>query len=232
MKNSTSTLKNEIDQIPFDKKSNISLFCIFQNSDTKKKKMQYERANLQRAYNTTKNGISVYRAAKLFSVPESTLRDRTRGLVNLNTVIGFDNIFSDDEERQLVEHVSYMANIGYGYNKMGIQHMAREYADSLGKSVKSERSLSNCWFYGFLKRWSDLKVVKPQKLSLARAQSASKEKLDSYYKELSTILTKYNLHDKPEHIFNGDETSVTTEHSPPKIACNKETKPQAITSGR
>ena len=108
-----------------------------------------------------KNGISVYRAAKLFSVPESTLRDRTRGLVNLNTVIGFDNIFSDDEERQLVEHVSYMANIGYGYNKMGIQHMAREYPDSLGKSVKSERSLSNCWFYGFLKRWSDLKVVKP-----------------------------------------------------------------------
>ena len=125
MKNSTSTLKNEIDQIPFDKKSNISLFCFLQNSDTKKKKMQYERAILQRAYNTTKNVISVYRAAKLFSVPECTLRDRTRGLVNLNTVIGFDNIFSDHEEKQLVEHISYMANIGYGYNKMGIQHMAR-----------------------------------------------------------------------------------------------------------
>ena len=104
---------------------NISLFCIFQNSDTKKNKMRYERANLQWAYNATTNGISVYRAARLFSVPESTLRDRTRGLVNLNTVIGFDNIFSDDEERQLVEHIRYMANIGYGYNKMGIQPMAR-----------------------------------------------------------------------------------------------------------
>ena len=137
-----------------------------------------------------------------------------------------------NSEKQLVEYISYMANIGYRCNKMGIQHMAREYADSLEKSVKSERSLSNCWFYGFLKRWSDLKVVKPQKLSIARAQSASKEKLDSYYKEISTILTKYNLHDKPEHIFNVDETSVTTEHSPPKIVCNKETKLQAITSGR
>jgi uracil phosphoribosyltransferase len=73
---------------------------------------------------------------------------------------------------------------------------------------------------------------KPQKLSIARAQSASKEKLDNYYKELSTILTKYNLHDKPEHFFNVDETSVTTEHSPPKIVCNKKTKPQVITSGR
>jgi hypothetical protein len=66
----------------------------------------------------------------------------------------------------------------------------------------------------------------------SKAQSASKEKLESYYKELSTILTKYNLHDKPEHIFNVDETSVTTEHSPSKMVCNKETKPQAITSGR
>jgi hypothetical protein len=81
-------------------------------------------------------------------------------------------------------------------------------------------------------RQKQKKVVKPQKLSIARAQSASKEKLESYYKKLSTGLTKYNLHDKPEHIFNVDETSVTTEHSPPKIVCNKETKPQAITSGR
>jgi hypothetical protein len=70
------------------------------------------------------------------------------------------------------------------------------------------------------------------KLAIARAQSASKKKLDSYYKNLSTILAKYNLHAKPEHIFNVDETGVTTEHSPPKIVCNKETKPQAITSGR
>ena len=164
--------------------------------------MQYERANLQRAYDAAKkNGISVYRAARLFSVPESIHRDTTRVLVNLNTVIGFDNIFSDDGEKQLVEHISCMANIEYGYNKMGIQHMTREYADSLGKSLKSERSLSKCWLYGFLKRWSDLKVVKPQKLSIARTQSASKEKIYSYFKELSTILSKYNLHDKPEHIF-------------------------------
>jgi hypothetical protein len=60
-----------------------------------------------------------------------------------NNIYNLINIFSDDEERQLEEHISYMANIGYGYNKMGMQQMAREYADSLGKSVKSERSLSN-----------------------------------------------------------------------------------------
>ncbi|KAJ8316179.1 hypothetical protein KUTeg_006193 [Tegillarca granosa] len=46
--------------------------------------MQYERANLQRAYNATLNGMSVYRAARMYLVPESTLRDRTRGKVEMD----------------------------------------------------------------------------------------------------------------------------------------------------
>ena len=68
MKNSTATLKNEIDQIPFEKKS-ISLFCIFQNSDTKKKKMQYKRANLQRAYDATKMAFQSIDQQDCFQCP-------------------------------------------------------------------------------------------------------------------------------------------------------------------
>ena len=53
----------------------------FQELKTKSKNAQYNRANIERAYNATKNGMSVYRAAKDYGVPESTLRDRTRGNV-------------------------------------------------------------------------------------------------------------------------------------------------------
>ena len=70
--------------------------------------MQYDRLNLQRAFEATQRGVSVYRASRDYSVPESTLRDRTRGLVDLDVKIGF-------EEEKLVGHVSYMAEIGYGY---------------------------------------------------------------------------------------------------------------------
>ena len=66
--------------------------------------------------------------------------------------------------------------------------MAKDYADSLAKHVKAKEALSNNWFYSFLKWWSNLKVVKPQKLSIARAKPASRETLDNYYKELSTGL--------------------------------------------
>ena len=97
-----------------------------------------------------------------------------------------------------MDHVKYIGSIGYSYNKSGIEYMARDYALSLNKPVKSSGHLSNAWFYDFLKRWPDLKIVKPQKLSLARAKSASKETLDNYFRELGTILTTNNLEDHPE----------------------------------
>ena len=81
--------------------------------------------------------MSVYRAAREFNVPESTLRDRTRGNVTLDTRVVVDTLFTVSEEKQLVDHVKYMGSIGHGYNKSGIQYMARDYALSLNKPVKS-----------------------------------------------------------------------------------------------
>lgn len=108
--------------------------------------MQYDRANIQRAYDATLGGMSVYKASILYGIPESTLRDRTRGLIPVDVSIGYKPIFTMEEEKNLAEHIKYMASIGYGYNRTGIKVLAREYAVSLGKVVKSETSLSNCWF--------------------------------------------------------------------------------------
>lgn len=125
-----------------------------------------------------------------------------------------------------------MAKIGFGYNKTSIQYMAKDYADSLGKFVKAQKYLSDNWFYGFTSRWPYLKTVKPQKLSIARAKSASRDSIDRYYKELDDVLSANHLKDKPFKIFNIDETGVNTEHTPPKIVCQKDTVPQNVTSAR
>lgn len=55
----------------------------------------------------------------------------------MEATIGFETIFSAADEKKLVEHVTYMANIGYGYNKISIQYLAKEFAESLGRNVKS-----------------------------------------------------------------------------------------------
>ena len=192
-----------------------------QSTKEKRPKVLYDRTNLRRAFDATRSGMSVYMAARQYNVPESTLRDRTRGNISVDATIGFDTIFNRSEERKLVDHITYMADIGYGYNKSSIQSIASDLTKSLNKNTKSTDHLSNCWFYGFLKRWPDLKIAKPQKLSVARAKSASRNILGNYYKELSTILTNNNLHDKPERIYNLDETDISQEHKPPKSSATR-----------
>ena len=179
-------------------------------------------------------GKSVYRAARDYQVPEMTLRDRVKGKVTVDAKAGKETLFTREEEKALVEHLVYMSKIGYDYTKTDIQYIGKDYAVVLGKKMKSEDSsqLSNNWFYSFLGRWEELKLVKPKKLSIARAKNASPQNISNYFKELSTVLTNNNLHNKPESIFNIDETGVTTAHSPPKVVCDKDTKPQSITPER
>ena len=207
-------------------------FIYFQAVPVKKRRLQYDRGNLALAYDAALKGMSVCSAAKRYQVPESTLRDRTRGNVTLDAKNGHGTLFTMEEEKMLVDHLSYMADIGYGYQKSKVQYMARDFAAVLGKDIKNQEYLSNCWFYGFIGRWPEMKVVKPQKLTISRAKSASSEVLGKYYQELGTILKSNNLMNKPERIWNIDETGVPTEHSPPKIVCNIGTNPQAVTSPR
>lgn len=192
----------------------------------------YDKDNLKRAFQATLSGMSVYRASRVYKVPESTLRDRTRHNVSLDCKPGPTRLFSDEEEKQLVEHIVYMANIGYGYTISDIQYMAADFARSLGKTVRAKEGLSQGWFYALLGRWDQLNVVSPQKLGLARARSASRETITSYFSELNNVLKDHDLLDAPERIFNVDESGLSTEHSPPKIVCAQDTTAQAVTSSR
>lgn len=69
-----------------------------------KRSKPYE-SNLLRVFEVTKTGISVYGASRIYSVPESTLCDRTWGNVPLEIYMGPERIFSHEEENiKLVEH--------------------------------------------------------------------------------------------------------------------------------
>ena len=156
---------------------------------SKKKRFRYNRNSVREAYEATKKGMSVYKAAKQFGVPESMLRDRTRGFVSLDGVPGGGTLFTKTEEEKLSGHIKHMAAIGHGYNKKNIQEVAKEYALFLGKDIKDTKHSSNCWFYGFLKRWPEMAVAKPKKTNNSDPIQ-TQEELDRYYKELGALLSK------------------------------------------
>ena len=134
-------------------------------------------------------------------------------------------------EQELVEHIHHLAKIGYGYTQLQIIELASQYAHSCQKLPKN-KSLSQQWFNGFIKRWPDLKNIKPSSLDALRAKETNKKKIKEYFKELDTIMTKYNLKDRPDLIYNIDEKGISTEHKPPYVVCSRQLKAQAITSPR
>lgn len=49
------------------------------------------------------------------------------------------SLFSKDEEKGLVDHVTYMAKTGYGYSRPGFLNLANEYAIVLGKKTVNDQ---------------------------------------------------------------------------------------------
>ena len=141
------------------------------------------------------NKMNIYKAARSFNVPPQTLRDRVTGHVKGT---GGHTLLSKEEEQTLVEHVTIMSQLGYGYTHTQLRHFAGDLAQSLGRKANS-KPLSNNWLYGFLERWQEtLSSLKPSKLESNRAKCATPEVVENYYKELKSVLDKYDLHTRPD----------------------------------
>lgn len=173
------------------------------------------------------------KASRMFGIPPQTLRDRVLGHIDANNYcMGGETLFTRDEEETLVDHVETLAELGYGYSNVRLQQLAGELAFDLGKKKKTS-PLSNNWLAGFLRRWKDrLSSVNPRKLESTRAKSTTPEVLASYFSNLKEVLTENDLLDKPQFIYNIDETGLQPEHRPPNVIANPKSKPQAITSPR
>ena len=139
--------------------------------------------------------------------------------------------FHRKRRRFFVDHLKSMASVGYGYTRSEVVNMASEYAVSLHKRDR-DHPFSLKWFRNFMKRWPELNVTKPRSLSMARAKATNMETVTNYFEQLKGILTKYNLHDKPQHIYNVDEKGLQTEHNPSYVVGCKEVPTPAITSPR
>ena len=193
----------------------------------------YSPSALTNAYLAVKDdGMTVKRAAIEFSVPTRTLRDRVLGKVDIDTfAVGRAPLFSLEEEARMANHFKEMAKYGYGYSCREVLDIATDFAVQLGKRTKNQ-VLTEKWFRQFMKRWPDLSVVRSRALEAVRARAASMENVNAYFQELDSILTKYNLKERPHLIYNVDEKGITLNHTPPHVVAEINSCPPAVTSGK
>ena len=181
---------------------------------------------LMSAYHHVKRtGDAIRKAGRMFGVPESTLRRR---LNNPETQsVGHPTLFSGAEENELADHCRNMARLGYGYCRWQVLEMAGNMAKQTGRDIEPKKD----WYYNFIKRCPDLSIQKPKKREISRVRGTTEVNVKNYFQELDIILTKYNLKNKPEQIWNIDETGITLDHNPPKIVATKGERPFVVTAG-
>ena len=198
-----------------------------------KRRMLYDPDCLSQALVAVlEDGQSIRGAARLYGVPSATLSDRVHGRVSIDcTKPGPSPTLSNIEEASLCEHVKCMSSIGYRYSRSEVMSLASEYLVSMGRREPG-KPMSDRWFYNFLKRWPELKLVKPSSLEMVRAKNTTPEVISKYFSELENILDKYCLRDKPECIYNVDEKDINAEHKPLSVVGGFDSKPQALTSPR
>jgi hypothetical protein len=74
---------------------------------------------------------------------------------------------------------------------------------------------------GLMKTNGDIAPRKPEGLSTARAQGTNRKAVANYFIRYQNRCTELNIQDKPQLIFNLDETGFLLNKIPPKIIATK-----------
>ena len=82
-------------------------------------------------------------------------------------------------------------------------------------------TVSNGWWYRFLKRHPNLSLRSGDSTAGVRMDALSKKNLESYFELLKSVYDKYDFYGHPEAIYNMDETGVPLETPPPKVVARR-----------
>ena len=149
------------------------------------------------------------KAANIYGVPISTLKDSVHGRVSIDTTnSGPVNVLSLYQESQLVEHLKE------GWVKQIIT-LTTEYAVAAG--IRSPESpLGTLWFYNFMAHWAKLKLVQSCNLEVSGVKCVDGD-VNNYYLKLREVLEKHDLVNVPKHILNTYEKGLSRNRKIPKV---------------
>lgn len=153
-----------------------------------------------------------YRKASVeFNIPLGTLSSHS--LYTINDRIGHPPALTRDEEEYLVKLIVTLQEWGQLSTCEDVLTYAKEYVDIMDLKLRfASGEPSKDWYYAFVKRWStELKLMRSTSLESSRAEGVTREVIDGWFTLLHDVLKKLDLMDKPQNVFNTDESGFVEE---------------------
>jgi DDE superfamily endonuclease len=135
-------------------------------------------------------------------------------------------IFSDSEERMLVDYLLTASKLHHGLSPKAARELAYEFAEANKKNVPRSWILNSTagedWLYMFMKRHAELSIRAPESTSLARSTAFNKANVSHYFDNLEDVMKRFKF--RASDVHNIDETGFTTVQVPNKIVAGRGAK--------
>ncbi|RNA17215.1 hypothetical protein BpHYR1_053902 [Brachionus plicatilis] len=171
-------------------------------------------------------------AAKLYGIPRQTLFIHLNGR-NKSNKVDRSTVFNGSQEEALVELLEIVSDSGYGLDKDSLKEVVKHYAAECGVISRfNDGSPGDDWIYSkveliiftliFRHRWNErLSFRTTNNLSSTRAASCTIKVLDHFYDLLERKLKALGLKNKPQNVFNVDETGFLCALGKKKVFCKR-----------
>ena len=197
-------------------------------SSRPKEYKRWDETQLQKACQDVHEGQAVRRVALNYGIPKSTLHDKISGKVTIGAKSGPAPYLDPEEEDELVSFLNGCSSMGYARTKKQTITLVQRVVDSKGLNV----TVGDVWWKSFMKRHGTLTLRTAEPLSYVRAVCSQPEILNHYYDLLQQTLLEHDLVDKPNQIFNLDESGMPLDPCPPKVVTQKGVKHStSVTTG-
>jgi len=178
--------------------------------------------------------LSIREASTTYGVQKSTLeRHKNKKLPSPGCLGRFRPTLDLQFETELADYCKEMQNRLFGLTISDLRKMAYQLAEknNIEHNFDSERKMAGRdWVFGFFRRHPELSLRTPEPTSIGRAVGFNHVQVERFYDILQETYEKQHI--SPSHIWNVDETGLTSVHRPGKVIARRgQRQVGKITSG-
>lgn len=170
-------------------------------------------------------GMSASAASRLHKVPRKSLTDRLQGRVKINCRMGPPTALSDEQEKTLCHYMEYMADQGFPLTVSHILTYAWCIDRSCGRNVFGENGPCYGWWLKFKHRHPEFaKLRSAQITERGKSGNSVVNSIRKYFQLLKNVMEAHDFHERPQDIYNCDETIINLNKSCQKVVVPRRIK--------
>lgn len=188
-------------------------------------RQKWDVVNMSRAVMSVRNGdCSQSQASKVYNVPRQTLQRYLLKDELKVPKLGRKPEMGVEAENDLERYLILRQEFGFGLTRTELRCLAFDFMEKLGvdhRFSKVNKMAGWEWMYSFLKRHPRLTVRKEENLSINRALGMNRNSVRKFFEILENKMTELNLRNKPDRVFNADESGLQMNTRGSHVLCQK-----------